>query len=261
MPKFPQGYNAKTNLVDNDKIAIADSEAANEIKSVTKAALEKSLSGGTLANSIVYTASGSYAKPAKLKYIIVEVVGGGGGGGGIPATTAAGVAGLAAGGGGGGYARKKILASALAASEFVTRGAGGNAGAAGANAGGAGGASSFGSFVSAGGGIGGTAGQALGVGSISPVNGGDGSGGDVNISGGPSTSGRVINTSTPTISSFSNGGNSAMGQGGSGSINGSFDGTGKGYGGGGAAASFTQGQNASPGYAGTAGIVIVHEYF
>src|SRR4051812_9014265 len=97
-------------------------------------------------NSQVFTANGTWNKPAGLRHIIVEVVGGGGAGGGC--TSIASGAGCGSGGGAGGYSRKLILASALSASHPVTVGAAGAAGAAGANAGGNGGTSSFDTFCS-----------------------------------------------------------------------------------------------------------------
>jgi hypothetical protein len=106
----------------------------------------------------------------------VEVQGGGGGSGGCSGT------GYTTGGGGsGGYASLRILASALAASETVTTGAGGTAGPQSATPAGNGGTSSFGAFVQATGGTGSsgiittaaTAGQPGGI----------GSGGDVNLQG------------------------------------------------------------------------------
>ena len=72
MPKFNSGYSSKSNLVDNDKFLISDSQASDAIKSATKAAVEAALSGGTLADTKYFTASGTWTKPAKLKYIIVS---------------------------------------------------------------------------------------------------------------------------------------------------------------------------------------------
>ena len=256
MPKFSSGYGSKSNIVDNDKILIADSEAADEIKSSTKAALEKSLTGGTLANSIYKTTSGSYAKPAKLKYIIVEVQAGGGGGGGA-ALTAGNASAGGGGGAGGGYAKKKILASALAASEFVTVGAGGTAGPAGQNNGGGGGSSSFGSLVSATGGGGGNGGgQNSANTGASGGAGGTGSLGDINIMG---ESGKAARVATGNIVAFGNGGNSVLGFGGQTSANDAQ--VGQLYGGGGTGRQSSWSNPALAGAAGGAGIVIIHEYF
>jgi len=81
----------------------------------------------------VFTASGTYTKPAGLSAIIVELVGGGGAGG------DGGTATEGAGGGGGGYSRRRLAAAAVGVTETVTIGA-------------AGGTTSFGSLLSATGG-------------------------------------------------------------------------------------------------------------
>lgn len=94
----------------------------------------------------------TYAKATNVpSFIEIEVLAAGGGGGGVSA-----VAGAAAGGGGaGGYGKRKVLASALAATETITVGAGGTAGANTGATGGTGGTTSFGTWVSCTGGIGG----------------------------------------------------------------------------------------------------------
>src|SRR5512139_2199883 len=61
-------------------------------------------------NIVVFTASGTYTKPAGLRRVKVTVIGGGGGGGGGGGTARGG-----AGGGGGGAAIKIIEAAALGA--------------------------------------------------------------------------------------------------------------------------------------------------
>lgn len=93
----------------------------------------------------------SYAKPANLKFLLVELWGGGGGSGGAAATAAGQCAG-AGGGGGAAYCRKLYRADELAASEPLVVGAGGTAGGAGATTGGNGGNSTFKSMSAGGGG-------------------------------------------------------------------------------------------------------------
>lgn len=176
----------------------------------------------------VFTANGTYNKPAGLKAIRVRVVGGGGGANNNGT-------GLSGSGGGGGYSEKLILVAALAAATTVTVGTGGIVGSGPLVAGGTGGTSSFGAHCSATGGTGGSAGA--GVSGI----GGDGSGGDLNISGSDGH-GRVI---TGTESFW--GGSSALG--------GASIGTAKNYGGGGS-------RNVSAVItAGAGGVVIVEEFF
>lgn len=175
---------------------------------------------GRLLNTNYYPANGTYTKATNNPgYIIVEMVGGGGGGGNAAAT---------GGGGGGGYTRKKILASALAASETVTIGLAGTIA-------GTGGTSSFGTFCSASGGTAGSN-QFGGVGGI-------GSSGDLNIKGAGGEAGGFVNANFGGA-----GGSSQLGGGGAGSISATSTPGGQ-YGGGG-------GSN----QVGAAGIVIVYEY-
>jgi len=135
---------------------------------------------------IVYAANDTFTKASYpgLRAIRVIAVGGGGATGGT-AATAGGQSASSAGGGAGEYAESIILASALAAGETVTVGAGGTKGAAGNNAGTNGGASSFGAFVAANGGgssPGGSAGS--GAGFTGAGLGGTGGTGDILIPGG-----------------------------------------------------------------------------
>ena len=149
-----------------------------------EAASEAAGDAGFYKGAIYKTATGTYDKPADLKFVIVEVVGGGGGSGGA-ASSAGGNSAFARGGSGGGYALKKILASSLSSSETVTVGAGGTAGSAGNNAGGDGGATSFGSHVTANPGSGGNgAVSANAVAIVAGKTGGTATGGDINIVGG-----------------------------------------------------------------------------
>lgn len=102
-------------------------------------------------DSQVFTANGTWTKPAwVMPNMVVEVeCWGGGGGGGHSIVGGAG----GGGGGGGSYSNRRFLASALGATETVTVGAAGTAGT--VDNGGAGGTSSFGTLVTAvGGGFG-----------------------------------------------------------------------------------------------------------
>ena len=134
-----------------------------------------------------FTGSGTYTKPAGIKFIRVQVVGGGGGG-----------SGHAEGGGAGGYAEEVIDATSIT-TVTVTVGTGGG-GVTYHNQGGNGGTSSFGSYLSATGGHGANrqGGHSGGVGGV-------GSGGNVNIYGGGG-SGHLPNAGPPGGASYFGGG-------------------------------------------------------
>lgn len=216
-------------------------------------------------NYEIFTANGTWTKPANLKAVIVEVVGGGGGSGGCEATGASQCS-PAGSGGGGGYARKLILAADLGGTESVVVGAGGTAGAAGANDGGAGGTSSFGAHCSAsggGGGFGNGVQTASNLVLTSNSSGGIGSGGDVNIPGSASghticnSAGTRIMKALPGRSFYSPGrrGILAVTSSNSGAV-------GDGYGGGAlGATNVASDATARAGAVGAPGIVIVHEFF
>jgi hypothetical protein len=149
---------------------------------VTLGELPVSKEGGRLRNVIYMTESGTYEKPAWLKFVIVTGCGGGGGRGGR-AAYAAGQASVVGSTGSGAVFQKTIMAGDLLFSEDVTIGVGGAAGASGNTTGGTGGTTSFGAHCSAPGGGGST-----GVVGSSPTSaGGAGAlvavGGDLNVAG------------------------------------------------------------------------------
>jgi hypothetical protein len=139
---------------------------------------------GALKSVQVFTASGTWTKPAGISTIVVEVLGGGGGGGGVTASSAANFT-VGAGGGGGGYSRK--IVTSPASSVTVTIGAAGAGGAVGNNNGSTGGTTSFGAVLSATGGTGGdgtaTNSRDSGTFSANQGTGGSGASGDINLTG------------------------------------------------------------------------------
>lgn len=204
----------------------------------------------------VFTASGSYSKPDGLKFVEVIVVGGGGGGGGVGPTGGTERA-SSGGGGGGGSSIKFIPASTLSASETVTVGAGGTGGADGSTNGSTGGTSSFGTHATATGGGGGEAQTASAATTVrNPGAGGLGASGNINMAGGPGTTG-VLYASNRI--GFGNGGNSSMGGGGR-AISDTAANGGP-YGGGGTGMNINISTAAASGGDGADGIVIVKEYF
>lgn len=112
---------------------------------------------GSIESVQVFTANGTWTKPAGISMILVECLAGGGGGGSANITSATQAA-AGGGGGAGGYGTILIDVSAIS-SETVTIGAAGAAGT-GGGAGGTGGTSSFGAHLSSTGGVGGNAGTA-----------------------------------------------------------------------------------------------------
>lgn len=201
----------------------------------------------------IFTSSGTYTKPAGLVAAIVEVCGGGGGGGGVASSS-----GLGAGGGGGGASTmRRLLASAIGATETVTIGAAGAGGDATGGDGGAGGTSSFGSLVDAPGGGGG--GGATGVGhDLGGLGGVPGTNGDVFFEGADGA-GNVYVSSTLGIAG--GGGPSRFGGGGRGrNSNSAGVGDAGGQFGGGGGGSYSTG-SAHVGGAGFKGVVIVTEYY
>lgn len=215
---------------------------------------------GLLRNMLTYTSNDTWTKPAGLKFVIVQVVGGGGGGGGADATSAN-VA-VGSGGGSGGYGIKKIAVGSLGSTETVTIGAGGT-GVSG-SIGNTGGTSSFGAHVSCTGGVGGTV--LVASGTIQFQTGGGGgasSSANINVDGNNGNMSMRISASRGAgggggSSPYGRGGADTNGTGTSQNVTG-FAAQGNGAGGGGGSNTGTQ--SAVLGGAGTAGIIIVHEYF
>lgn len=231
---------------------------------VTPAKLNTRLAAAVLAPDIqIFTAGGTWTKPAGAKLVEVFLIGGGGGGGGASADSASTFGTGGAGGAGGGYSYQKFRPETLTATVAVTVGAGGTAGvgAVAANnnggAGGAGGATSFGAYLIATGATGGGGGVVNGgapaasvagvgnkfAGSLASVNvtderpAGGGQGGSGNAGSG-STGGARITTAVLAAGAGAGGAN--PGPGGVGGNGNTFDvdepvgGTGGGGGGGGA---------------------------
>jgi len=236
------------------------------------------LSGNVYANTVRYTTAGvtdpsgrqtdpaAYVKPVGLKLAIVEIVGGGGGGGYADPTTGNSMAGY--GGRGAGYAKALIEAGDLGASEVVTIGAGGAGGIASSTTNATdGAASTFGAHLTANGGDGNLQSTPSAVATF--INHGNGGSATVstgteiaNVTGGaPGTMMRLDGDAALGA----DGGESMLGLGGRGGFssigtNATAGGNalGAGAGGGGGAARDTSNAN---GGAGSAGTLIIHEYF
>jgi len=221
-------------------------------------------SGGTTPSVQTFTANGTWTKPANLKYVVVRLVGGGGGGGGADASASESNAG--AGGGSGGYCERIISAASLASSETVTIGAAGTAGANTGLAGGAGGNTTFGALATGNGGGGGD-GSNTGLAGVRGGAGGTAASGNINAKGTPGGNGTVTNTGLGPDGAVQggNGGSSAFGGGGRGGATGGGGGSATGedggnYGAGGGGGHSNNGATAAGG-AGSAGFVVVYEYY
>lgn len=212
--------------------------------------------GGGLQSMQVFTANGTWTKPAGVTKVKVTIIGGGGGGGGTQTLNVCGAGGYggSAGGYGGSAAIKFIDVSAIS-SETVTVGTAGTGGAAGTNNGSNGGTSSFGSHCSAPGGPGGPypASSAVVPPAITTA-----TGGDINLSSQSGDGPRVTGAVGTYFGGW--GGSSILGSGATyqGYVTADHPRTpAGGYGGGQGGGN---GSAADEGGDGTAGIVIVEEY-
>lgn len=211
----------------------------------------------------IFTADGTWTKPARCKRVRVRVQGGGGSGGGA-AATGVGQISLSGAGGGGGYSEKTFLATALSSTETVNVGAGGAAATAGANPGNAGGTSRFATGkayeVNATGGNGGSAGAAgSGSGNVAGGTGGVGSGGDINVQG--SDGCNAIHNNT-IAHATAHGGSSELGGSARADTVSSVGNAGKSYGGGSSGAvNYAGSLGAKQSAAGGQGVVIVENWY
>ena len=207
---------------------------------------------------VIFSASGSYSKPAGLKAAFIQQVGAGGGAGG--AGSAGSGASAGGGGGGGEYRSGFFAASALSASETVTIGAAGSGGSTSGTNGTAGGNTSFGALLVANGGAGGTGdttrSTTVGRGEVGGAGGVGGSGGIRTIVGQQGGTGSLFNTTALS----GGGGDSGLGIGGGIQINGGAGnvGTGAGSGGSGGAEATATGR---VGGAGSAGLIVIRELY
>lgn len=249
-------YSASTHSVPATNIGIASALLGSNyyFRSKDNAGTQRYLRRPTVT---VFTSSGTWTKPTGCTAVDVIVVGGGGAGGGAAATAAGQSSG--GGSGGGGEVAYKWGLTGAGSTETITVGAAG-AGVSGGN-GGNGGNSSFGGFVSANGGSGGSAlaaGTGLGFSNGGGLGGTGGTGGDLHIPGEPG--GKVVRN-VATSCEVDNGGGCAFGVGGRGWASGVAGTAALGRGGGGAGETNGASSGAQTGNAGTAGLVIVVEYY
>lgn len=241
-----------------DKLVIADNSASNAAALIAATDLPAMMTnGGQLRQITVFLTSGTWTKPAWLKFAVICPLGAGGGGGGCnsPGRTGSGS------GGGGGASHKKVAAASLGATETVTIGAAGAAGANTGGDGGTGGTTSFGAHCSATGGVGGKGATATDQ-AVEGGDGGAGSGGDINLNGqaggpGISASG-TIQVSGPGGSAPWPGGGGARPKAGAGATAAGIDAAANSGGGGSGAVS--TGSSGAVGGLGGSGKVVVFEY-
>lgn len=175
-----QSTTAINEILDEDDM-VSDSATGLATQQSIKAYVDAQVgSSGGYQSVQVFTAGGTWNRPAGISLVRIICVGAGGGAGG---TTSGGGTSCSGGGGGGGTALLTLDVSAIS-SATVTIGSGGAGGASGGSTGSTGGTSSFGAHCSATGGAGGD-----GMGSVSSDTapggaGGTGASGDVNIPGG-----------------------------------------------------------------------------
>lgn len=250
--EFAPGYVDLGN--DTDEVIVVKpnthwGDLVAEVADVVKTTAETLEERGVLGDIRNYTANDTWTKPAGLKFIVVECRGGGGGGGGVGTTSGAGTG---AGGGQGELSYKKILASALGATETVTVGAGG-AGGVGNNVGATGATSSLGALCTA---IGGEGGGGSSGNQIYRVSGAGGTGGVANFAlpGAVGMSGG--SNAANTVSGNGGGNGGGLGRATSGNGN-----PGLANSGGGGAGGQDEGTTTRTGGAGGSGYVRVFEYF
>jgi hypothetical protein len=253
------GSNTPIVLARYESIDLWGTGTADYIGVITRLPTAKPFSTGIK----TFTASGSYTPTLGMIYCDIECVGGGGGGGGIGDSTGVSVG--VAGGGAGGYSRHTVSTAAIGASQVVTIGAGGagGTGSSGGNSGSSGGTTSVGAICVANGGAGGggmnASWQGGAGGSIT------GAVGDVMAAGAPGGPGSSTGA-TVGFAVAGNGGSSYFGGGGrapgppADTVS-TVGGAATNYGSGGSGAAGTNTATVRAGGAGSAGVVVITEFF